>query len=494
MFGINLKKLNPLSAIAARELLGVDFSNNYLKVVHAKLAVHALEVVSIATRDIRGLSDPEISRLVGSCCAALKTKGMDIVSVIPSHQVITRNIEIPSIDPKEIREIINLQAGRHTPYSREEIIIDYIDIGTYKNNYTRILLVIVERNVAKRQFEILDKAGLRLDKVFFAPEGIASFIPGMLRLSNQDAPIDIIHIDDSFTDFIIAFKEKVVFARSIPIGIQHLVAEKEKYLARFVEELRRSLEAYHSEDIEKSPNLLVLTGAISEVKDLENTLNNTLHFPIRTAPYFRNLAISEGALRIADTNRNLSFLNIIASLSGWQKMKVNFVPEEVKLRKSLEERGSDLVKTGIFVLAVFVLVFSMLISKVYFKSSYLKNLTVKYRPLNQQAQELERDFAKMGLVKGYLVSRGYSLEVLTELYNLVPLEIQFEDIRFDVQGKFSIKGTAESMSVVFAFVDSMGKSKYFKDVKTKYTSKRKDGNKDVADFEIACLLNKNIER
>ncbi len=46
----------------------------------------------------------------------------------------------------------------------------------------------------------------------------------------------------------------------------------------------------------------------------------------------------------------------------------------------------------------------------------------------------------------------------------------------------------------FSFVDSMEKSKYFKDVKTKYTSKRKDGNRDVADFEIACILKRDIER
>jgi Tfp pilus assembly PilM family ATPase/Tfp pilus assembly protein PilN len=494
MLGLNFKKFNLLSGIANKELLGIDFSNNYLKVIHAKSSVNTLEINSIANRDIKGLSDTDISRLINSTCSGFKSKNMTIMSVIPSHLVITRNIEIPSTDPKEIREIINLQAGRHTPYSREEIIIDYIDIGTYKNNYTRILLVIVERNIAKRQFDVMDRAGFRLDKVFFAPEGIASFISGMLKLSSQDAPVDIIHIDDSFTDFIIAFKEKVVFVRSIPIGTQQLVMEKERYLMRFVEELKRSLEAYHSEDIEKSPNMLVLTGAVSELKELENILNNTLHFPIKTVSYFKNLAISEGALRIADSNRGISFLNVIAPIFGWQKMKVNFVPEEVKLRLSLEERGRDLIKTGIFILAIFILFFFILISKVYFKNTYLKYLTTKYDSLNQQAQELERDFTKMSLVKSYLLSRGYSLEVLTELYNLAPLEIQLEDIRFDEQGKFSIKGTAESMSVVFAFVDSMEKSKYFRDVKTKYTSKRKDGNRDVADFEIACLLKKETER
>jgi hypothetical protein len=37
----------------------------------------------------------------------------------------------------------------------------------------------------------------------------------------------------------------------------------------------------------------------------------------------------------------------------------------------------------------------------------------------------------------------------------------------------------------------MNKSKYFKDVKTKYTSKRKEGAKDVTDFEISSQVNKS---
>ena len=49
------------------------------------------------------------------------------------------------------------------------------------------------------------------------------------------------------------------------------------------------------------------------------------------------------------------------------------------------------------------------------------------------------------------------------------------------------------MSIVFAFVDSLEKSSYFKDVKTRYTTKRKDGTRDVTDFEINCLLEKEGE-
>ena len=493
MLGIDIKRLNPLFGSSKRELVGIDFSSHILKLAHARVYPNKREIVNLLNRDIAGLTDAEIPKIIRAGFNDLAAKDPNIINTIPSNLVMTKNIEIPSIDPGEIREIINLQAPRHTPYSREEIIIDYIDIGTYKHSYTKILLVIVARNVIKRQFEILDKAGIKLESVLLAPESLAWSIPRLLKVETEDSPVSILHIDEGFTDFSIVFKNKVVFIRSIPIGTQNLLDEKERYEMRFIEEIKRSLEAYQAEEIERSPNALVLTGAVEELKDLETILNNNLQIPAKIIPYFRNLTISDKALKAASMVRYSSFLNIIAPLIGWEEMKVNLIPEEIKIKRSFEERGRDLIKTGIFTLTVFVLIFSILISKIYFKSSYLKNLNNKYQTLNQETEKLERDFSKVSTIRNYLSNRGYSLEVLTELHSVAPLDLELNDIRFDEQGKFSIRGTAESMSTVFSFVDNMKKSKYFEDVKTKYTTKRKDGLKDVTDFEITALLNKEID-
>jgi hypothetical protein len=46
------------------------------------------------------------------------------------------------------------------------------------------------------------------------------------------------------------------------------------------------------------------------------------------------------------------------------------------------------------------------------------------------------------------------------------------------------------MSTVFSFVENMGKSRYFREVKTKYTTKRQEGKKDVTDFEVNALINR----
>ncbi len=492
MFGINLGRLNPFFGVNSRELVGIDLSTNNLKIAYVRTTGNKPEIVSLLTRNIGGLSEENISKIIRNCFIDLKARSPVIVNTIPSHLVITKNIEIPSTDPKEIKEIINLQAGRHTPYSREEIIVDYVDIGVYKNNYTKILLIIVARNIIDKQLKILNNAGLKLDRVVFMPESIACFVTNMLKIDSEISPVSVIHIDDEFADFMVIFKSKIAFIRSIPVGAKHLTEEKERYQLKFSEELKRSFEAYQSEDIEKNPNMLVLTGAVEELSDLEPVLNSTLRLPIKMTPYFKNLFISNEVLKAKSLTKHVSFLNVIAPLTACQELKVNLIPEEVKLRRAFEDRGKELIKTGIFVLAIFVLIFSILLSKIYFKNAYLNNLTKKYQSLSGDAKKLEQDFARINLIKNYLLKRGYSLELLAELYNIASLDLKINNIRFDSQGKFALTGTALSMSTVFSFVDDMEKSKYFKEVKTKYTTKRKEELMDVTDFELIALLENKV--
>lgn len=495
MFRIKLPKIRSFyPAIARHDILTVELSSNHLKTAHIKMSSNKGELERVFYKDISGLSDLDISRLIRGSVNELQIKKAEVINIIPSHMVITKNIEVPSIDQKEIREIINLQAGHHTPYSREEIIVDYIEVGVYKRSYTKILLVILTRNMVKRQSDILEKAGLRVGRVLLAAEGFSHFIPKAAKLENNELPLCITNVDASFSDFTIALKGKTLFVRSIPIGAEHLAVDRERGEIRFTEELRRSLEAYQGENIESSPNAFILTGAIEELKGIEPKLNSALRIPVKILPYFSSVNVAADILREASLFRRVSFLDVISPVLALEEMKVDLIPEEIRLRRSLEERGRDLIKTGIYIMTLFVMVVLMLVSKIYFKSIHLKNLDKKYGAFGEEARKLEKDYLEIGIIRNYLVNRGYSLDVITELHTITPLSIKLDDIRYEAQGKLAIRGTAESMSAVFSFVDNMEKSGLFRDVKTKYTSKRKEGTKDLADFEINCSLEKGADR
>jgi len=488
LFKIKFRNFPYLRNLSNQQLLGIDLSGNNLKIVCVEVSLNKTEVTCILSYDITNVQDEGIIKLIKNAQEKLNLKEPYVINIIPAHLVITKNIEIPSIIPEEIKQIINLQASRHTPYSREEIIVDYINIGTYKNNYTRVVLVIVSRSAIKRQIEIIERAGLKPQKVFLSAEGMGFALGKIFKIDTELNPVGVVHLDENFSDFIVIFKNKPIFIRSISLGAQQILSSPEGYELRFIEEIKRSLEAYQSEEIERIPQNLILTGVEEGVEKLRKVLFNSIYIPIKTLSYLKSILVRQEILRQDELFRRLSFFDLIASLFSQEKMCVDLTLDEIKLKRTLEEKAKELVKTGILVLAIFILIFSILISKIYFKSLYLKKLSDKYRATNQEAELLQDNIAKISIIKNYLSSRGFSLEVLNELYNLLPLDIKLSDIRFDAQGKFVIQGTSESMSSIFSFVENMEKSKYFKDVKIKYTTKRKEELKDFTDFEINTLL------
>ena len=485
-----IQGLNFLNKKNSQDLLGVELSEELLKISHVKIAGLKREVMNLVSREVRGMSDEDITAFIAQTVTDFKIVNPRTFIGIPLHTVITRSIEIPSRDPDEIREIVSLQASRHTPYSRSEIIIDTLILGVVRENYTKVLLVIVPRELVVRQSKILEKANLRIEKVFFPPEGVCQACSKILAIESSDATTAIVHMDTTFTSFIVIQKNKILFFRGISVGAENLLEEKEVYSDRFVDELQKSLESYVMDEAGPKPSQLVLTGVAAETTDLDELFSETLHIPIRHQTYFNHFAISEKAKGVASSSKLVSFFNLIAPLLLFDKMKIDLVSEDRKLKMQLEQRGHEMMKTGILLMVLLGLVFVFVAGKVYFKSTYLSNLKTRYKSVKDDAKLLEQQFLKTQVIKDYLANRGRSLETLIELYDVLPKDVRLSDIKYEDGEKFSVKGTSKTMASVFAFVSNLDKSSKFKNVKTKYVTTRNEDGADVADFEVAAGIRK----
>ncbi len=473
-----------------KTVIGVSFNKNILKIVCLKIGANKLEIVSLFSHNIVGLKENNIAQVIREHIDSLKYKKFDIVNILPTDTVITKSIEIPSTDPQEIKEIVNLQASRHTPYSREEIIVDYLSIGDYKGNYTKILLVIIVRSYIKKQLEIFEKAKININTIVLAQEAVAKVIPKMLDLDTNNFPVCIVHIDDHSSDFIVILKRKPIYARNIPIGIQNLLkGERAEYKSKFLEEIKMSIEAYQTESIEKTPDEFILTGLVEELRNWEKSLSDILHMNVKVLPYFSKFTISKSIMETTSKSEYLAYLNVIMPLLAWKDVEIDLLPEEIKLKLSFEEKSKEMIKTGVLILGVLILGISIFVSEIVFKKIYFQELNKKYSFLDKEINEIKEKAVRINLIEENLHNSEYFLNLLADFHEIVPSFLQIIDINFNNKINFSVKGTAASMATVFTFVDSMENSKYFKKVKTRYATKRKDGLRDLTDFELSAMLN-----
>jgi Tfp pilus assembly PilM family ATPase/Tfp pilus assembly protein PilN len=483
-----IQGLNFLSKKNDQDLVGFELNADELRIVHVRLTQLKREVAHAVNLEVHGLSDDDIASRLRGALTQMGLKNPRAFLMVPMNAVITRTIEIPSRDPVEIREIVSLQASRHTPYSRSEIIIDTLNLGVVRENYTKVLLVIVPKEVVVRQLAILEKAGLKVKKVFFPPEGIGSACTKILNAENSDTVHGIVHMDTHFTEFIVIQRGKVLFVRGITIGAANLLDEKEIYNDRFIDELQKSLESYVADELGPMPSTLLLTGVVAESTELDELFNETLRIPLKHQTYFNHFSMSGAARQTAAGLTRASFFGLIAPLLLFDRMRIDLVSEEQKMQIQLERRGREMVKTGVLVMLLLSLVFAGFVSKIYFKKAYLSKLQKRYGPIREEAKQLEQMFTKTQVVKEYLATRGDSIATLSELYETLPEDIRLTDIKYDAGDKFSVRGTSSTMASVFAFVTSMEKSEKFKSVKTKYVTARNEEGKDVADFEIMSVI------
>src|SRR3989338_9067091 len=102
----------------------------------------------------------------------LKLNTQGVIACIPRHLVTVRILEFPSTNPKDIRDMVSLQVGKQNPYSKEEIIYAYKTVSVAKEGYTKVMLVIARRNLVNARVEVLQKAGIEVEKVAMSSEGL----------------------------------------------------------------------------------------------------------------------------------------------------------------------------------------------------------------------------------------------------------------------------------------------------------------------------------
>lgn len=471
-----------------REFVCFNLSGNTLKFARARQTNAGLQFADFAAIETQGMSDEDISKTAVEWLTKSGISPTETVILIPAHFAITKDIEIPSQDDKEIREILDLQTMRHTPYSQEEIVTDYLNIGRHKESYTKLIFAIVPLNLIRSQIAVLARANAKIERIVFGPEALGQACPDLFRLERKDVLRTFIHMESKFTDFMTTVGNKLCYIRSIPIGYQHFSAEKDRFAVRFVEEIRKSLEAREGEGAPDQPEEYILFGVLPEVESLRETLSQALSRPVAVIPYWDYLPLASEDLKNDLAQKKESFLDVASALLTLNNLKVNFIPQEIKMRKMFEQKSEDLVKIAISIVIILGMMCLWFAGRIYFKNAYLKNFKSRYEEDIKKADRLRRDFGRMEVVESFSKDINLPLEVLTELYRLIPPDVRFGAIKYGGEGKFSIEGNSRTMATVFTFITKLEESPYFEKVESKRTAKKKSGSEELVDFEIACML------
>lgn len=473
--------------------LVVSLGAEHLKIGSGRTSQGKFTIENVIAEKIDNKSDAEIAQALASYCQRQKISPSQGLCIISPKQYIFKNIDIPSTEKEEIAKIIDLQAGRFTPYMRDEIVIDFSCLEAPAQHYTSVLLFIVNRKIGERFPAIFEQAGLSLDKVVVASECMVKTYVNSLRGVTLQGALGGLHVSEEYSELTVIEGEQILFVRNIPVGADALRTNVKQAKEDFISELTKSIGAYADQGVGKPIQLISATGILEGLPTLEDDLRRSgsthvKEIEVVTFDYRDFFHANEAAMRAVNQESQLSFFELFSVLAYEAQAKINLLLREVKIKKQVREGGRDIMSLGILIMAIFFLTTLIMGSNIYFKKLVNQKLVTASRQYNEDAKKLESISTKNRIVKKLIESRGKELQVLKIINDYVGDDVYFAQVDYDSEGRVTLTGTANSMSRVFAFVTQLRDSNRFESVETKETKSRKEGKQDVADFVIECVL------
>lgn len=490
-----LKKMPGLGAggsVKNKQVFVLEIGEVWLKMAVAKEG----KLAGFEASMVEGASDLDIAQKIMEFLKKENLKPTEVLIAHPSHNLTMRILSLPSVDPREIKDIVDLQAVKQTPYSRDEITTGFHILGSDNAGYSRVLVAISHREVAARYFKITDLAGLANSQMTVSLEGLRFWFQEMIAAGKvtQDEMTLVLDVDWMTTDLMILLNDRIIFNRSIDRGAKHLTEQGQVMEAELVREIQRSLESGAAEmKPEEKVGRIILTGIQKPLKDFCAVLARELNMPCEVAGGITSMPSRlPGEFEEIEKGYSVSFVAAGGLALHPDKVTIDITPPEIQLRKSLEQRGKDLALAGTLLLA-FVMVLSLIcIEKIYKRSGYIGDLKKQYREIQTEAEEVERLVAKMKLAQEQGGAGGGILDVLREISAVLPDNIVLNALDYsETDRTVTIRGISAEMSGVFQFLTTLEGTQILEQVKTRNVSKRKIEEREVAEFEMIANIASN---
>ena len=470
----------------------VEIGNDWLKVAEAKLVSSKLSINKLSFVKLAEIKD-SVADAVSRVFRDLKLNKNAVFSIIPRHLVTVRILEFPSTDAKEIKDMINLQVGKQTPYSKEEIISTYRLIGSEKEGYTKVILSIARRKIVSDRVETLQKAGIDVDKVFLSSECLYYWfdMAYLQEIRPNSVSFVLLDIDSNYSDFLVIRRGKLVFTRNILVGANHLLEEPEKWQEILVGEVKSSLQLYQNGEGDDKIAKMFLSGAAINIKGLDATLNTALDIAVENSNLLRNIQMKKEANILQEHDfKVISISAIMGAAIKNKELVLDLTPSELRIQKMMEDKRKQLTVIGILVVSIGMMASLLLLINIYNKNFYLEQIKQKTANIRGDSMEVEKMRTIVKLVEGRSDAKGCSIDILNEIYKFIPREIYILSISIDEKEHIVLRGAAFAMSDVFKFVATLEDSLYFENVKTTYTTTKKEKDREYAEFEVMCRYEK----
>jgi|GEM_PF-914613 len=392
-----------------------------------------------------------------------------IITAIGCENVLCETLQLPTTDPIELQQMLDLQIDNLSPLPTEEIVYSFepLDVADGKS---RVLVAIARKTAVNDRVAALEAAGLPAEIV--SVDALAMFRALCQRkLAPVDDKLNVVVLFGTAAVHMVVYKQtQPVIVRSLLIGAETLGTIEGQTAAR--EELQRTLVAAETVSSCCLCGRAILVALNKNVTAAAMTLAGSCGLPVEC---LRNDVVPSPAWSLC-----------LDGSAAADRPRLNLLPNEWRQRRQHARLRRCVVRSGIALAVVYVAALVMFMTALAWRKAKLHELQNQVGQLQKPYTEARRLHAELVAMQKQLDTKYSALEVLREVSVLKPNGLYFTSLIFRKDQTLMLKGQAQSASASFNFAGQLEKSGMF--IKVENKGARTDPANGLTRFEIVCTL------
>ncbi len=469
-------------------ITSIEIKESHIKILKAFSGKRGVKVSRLIVKKISDPSEEGVTKLLASMVDFEMKKSRVVVS-IPRSQAMLRYFSFPSHSESEIQKMLSLQIPNQIPYQRQDVVFDYTVLDKDSRGYSRILVIIVHKDIIRKYFTIFKSVGLSLDSLTLSSSSIINGFFYNQKMVKEDKLLSAFaDIDIASSELCFCKNAKLLFSRNIKFGAQDIQADYQK---AFIRDIVLTLEAYSKDNNGESVQRLILFCPERSGSLLKKALEQEINLSVEV---FDPCEIVKGNKDILVTDLlqgdPFSPLVVFGSVLSNPQKPFNLLPEDVgRVRKSKEKRNQWAKFVGLVFLCG-LLISGMFMIQFYKQKDYFQNLKNKVSEIEPRVKDIKQKKQHIVAIESYLNPGLKMVDIIYNLYEITPKDISYRLLYINGDGRINIKGISERRASVNDFQKELIASSLFKEVNLKYATQRKVFEGEIIDFKITCKVNK----
>ncbi|OQW96129.1 MAG: hypothetical protein BWK77_06305 [Verrucomicrobia bacterium A1] len=435
---------------------------------------------------VADLASAETAAAAKQLCAHHAGK---ICVAIPSDKVLLRVVELPTVDPAEMRGMAELQVDKFSPFPVEHTAVS-LELLSQTEKSSRVLIAAVKR-------EIIDAVGAAFGKAGIIPHWIDVEVMGWWYLLKQAGEIPdrgrrvLLLLDKTCTDVIVSQDGVPVVFRSLGTGRG---VSAEDFHTELAEEIGYTMTALEAEwgaletmkiglwlwPAEAPPKMAMAEGvpadaaapaAVEPPPGLIPQLTEACGLDVEVRSLATLASLSEGLAR---------------RTAARAPMTLDLAPPEWHVQEQTKRTQKTLLIASAVFGVMWLIGISILLSGGRVSTRRIAALKASVEKLEKPAQEVSALTEKVASLEQFADRTHSALECLRDICQRLPDGIDLTSFSYRKGGNVSLRGDAGSAETVYSFFEALQQSTLYASVKAGEVKQRPGGGRP--EFTVAATL------